>query len=438
MRFGVLTLLGVFAMSSGFMASAQDYDDIYYNSTKSQPKVETKVSKQNVKRVVNSNQSLPQYRVNNDENYINGRDVDEYNRRGAKYEQEMRSLSDSDSIYNADSDVFANTEKIEKFHNPNIVIRSNDPDLIELYYDSTPTVNLVIGSTWGPSIGWGYAGWYDPWYSWYDPWYSWYTPWYSSWYGPRWYAGWSWGWGGLYDPWFGFGWHGPGWGGPGWGGHGWDYGWDYGHGGWGSGGRNIGGRRPMGYASNYASNRANVSNGIASSNRRPLSSVSGSNMGSAIANGNVNNVRMTGHRGISTANQNGFGGNMSAGRGNSNVYQGGNNRSATAIGNMGRRPSSIANSVSRNQVFNSNANDSRTSNNVYNNSRSTTSRIFESRSYNENNTQSRSYNTPSRSSSSSSWGGGRSSGGFSGGGFSGGGFSGGGGGGFSGGGGHRR
>lgn len=417
MRFGVLTLLGAFALSSGVMTSAQDYDDIYYNSTQSKPKVETKVSRQNVKKSASS-EVLPQYSVGND-TYVNGRDVDEYNRRGAKYEKELVNQVDSDSIYNnADGDLFTNTEKIEKFHNPDIVIRSNDPDLIELYYDSTPTVNLVIGSNWGPGFGWGYAGLYDPWYSWYDPWYSWYTPWYSSWYGPRWCAGWSWGWGGRYDPWYGFGWHHHGWGGPGW-----DYG--YHGGGWGAGGRNVGGRRPMGYASNY-NGRQSMNGSMASSNRRPLSSIGGGNINSAMSaagSGKVNNVRMTGHRGTSTAGQNNFGGSVSN---RSNIYQGGgNSRSATAIGNMGRRPSSIAENVNRSsQVFNGG---SRVNNDVYNsnNSSRSTSRSYENRSYNS--TQSRSYSTPSRSSSSSSWGGGFSGGGFSGGGRSSGGFSGGGG-----------
>ncbi|WP_224489495.1 hypothetical protein [Robertkochia flava] len=77
------------------------------------------------------------------------------------------------------------------------------------------------------NTGWGWGGWYDPfwgpgwgWNGWYGGW----NGWYGGWYGPGW--GWGWGWNSPYWGYAGFygaGWYG-GWYGPGWG---WGYGWGY-------------------------------------------------------------------------------------------------------------------------------------------------------------------------------------------------------------------
>ena len=90
-------------------------------------------------------------------------------------------------------EAFANTRLIERFYNPDIVILSDDDDLVELYYDESPSVSLIIGSDWG----------YGSYWSSYYPWYSWgsYYPWYTS-YGPY-YTYYHRGWGyGYYRPWY--------------------------------------------------------------------------------------------------------------------------------------------------------------------------------------------------------------------------------------------
>ena len=247
MKFKVLSLLGVLAFSAGSVIQAQDYDDIYYDGS-SNTKVATE---KRTTRVSTTAMQVPaRYKVTVQKNYQVDRDVDEYNRRGDYADEYADTLAHNP----ADADVFSNTERIERFYNPDIVVLSNDPELVELYFDSRPSINLVIGSNYGyvPRIGWGWGYgnyWYDPWYaSLYDPWYSIYDPFYRpwGWYGwsrPYFCWGWSWGWHGS---WYYAGW-GWGWGRSWYAGRGWDHhGWN--HHGWnGNGGRyhaGVGGRRP--------------------------------------------------------------------------------------------------------------------------------------------------------------------------------------------------
>ena len=196
MNYKFMSLICALLLGNCF-AIAQDFeDDIYYDDTKStKTKVVTKRYPANSGYYGElSTQVTP---ING---IVNGRDVDEYNRHTNDYYVE------EDTIY-LDNETFSNTRRIERFHNPDIVIRSNDPELIEIYFDNTPSVNLIIGTDWGwgPYWGWGYR-YYDPWYSW-----SW-IPWhYSYWYDWGWYGGyryhpWSY-WGRPWGGWHG-GWHG--------------------------------------------------------------------------------------------------------------------------------------------------------------------------------------------------------------------------------------
>ena len=215
MKYRVLTLLGLMALSAATIVHAQDYDDIYYDasSSKSTEGKTVKVVKP-VKTIAVYGDVPETYKVTANSNYRLERDVDEYNRRGAEYESASEVDINGDTIYEED---FANTRRIERFYNPDIVILSDDDELVELYYDESPSINLLIGSdAFAGSYGWGFASSYYPWYSWgsYYPWYNWgyYSPWDYGWYDPwfghnyyGWYrpfhygSYWSWGWG--YRPW---------------------------------------------------------------------------------------------------------------------------------------------------------------------------------------------------------------------------------------------
>ena len=219
MKYRILTLMGVLALSAGSILQAQDYDDIYYDASKSTTtKSKTKVVTP-AKTVAVYGEVPERYKEAVQVNYSAERDVDEYNRRGA-YDPSIASTKapsfevdingdtiyfDTDSIY--DEEAFANTRRIERFYNPDIIILSDDEDLVELYYSETPTINLIVGSDWGYNpyySSWGsyyypwYTGWYDPWYTgygFYRPWY-WHSPWHYG------FHYWDWG----YRPWYYAGW----------------------------------------------------------------------------------------------------------------------------------------------------------------------------------------------------------------------------------------
>ncbi len=235
MKYRILGLLGVMALTAGSL-QAQDYDDIYYDASKAQPTTKTKVKVEKPAKTVAVYGDVPErYKLVVKDNYREERDVDEYNRRGAyepKYEVDINGDTiyfDGDSVM-YDDDMFANTRRIERFYNPDIVILSDDDDLVELYYDESPTINLIVGSDWAySSYGWSssyypwYTGWYEPWYSdWYSPWYyGWYSPWRYGWYSPVYFGYWH----SPYYGWWGHHWHNH-WG---WGPHYNDWGWSNTH-----------------------------------------------------------------------------------------------------------------------------------------------------------------------------------------------------------------
>lgn len=311
----VLTLIGALFMGNS-MAVAQDYDDVYYDTGSSKKKTEASVKVKNTgtnvagKNPYFTQRSRTVVAVDTTAQVVNGRDVDEYNRRYADdaqqyYADEAASYEMADSTAGGD---FTYTDRIVKFHNADVVVRSNDPDLIELYYDNRPQVNIVVGTTFG---GWYgdpfYWGVYDPWYSWnwYRPYrYSWYAGWYDPWYS------WGWGWGihsawhyGWYDPCWSWGWGHPhyAWHGHGWGG-GWNHGWarPYTDGGRLTAGHRGGvGRMPVKGSSSFASGRP----GYASSVRRGgvtegnLSSV----RGNRAASGRASAINREGNRGYASS-----------------------------------------------------------------------------------------------------------------------------------------
>lgn len=182
-RLSILMSL-LFAVS--FVTIAQDYDDIYYNSSSSKKK-ETK-KKTDKKKESSSYQYV--YDVANGENgfigYDNNRDVDEYNRRYV-----YRDTLGSDTVAGNYSD-FTYTDRIRRFHNPTVIVETNDPDVVELYYNTTPTVNLIVGtpSYWDPYWNWGF---YDSWTWGVYPSYRWHSVFCSPWsYDFGWSFGWSW------------------------------------------------------------------------------------------------------------------------------------------------------------------------------------------------------------------------------------------------------
>ena len=219
MKYRVFALMGLIALATSPLVQAQDYDDIYYDASSKSKEVTVVKAKAPTKTVAVYGDVPERYKAAAKGNYSLERDEDEYNRRGA-YEPDYAVTLDGDTIYEED-EAFANTRRIERFYNPDIVILSDDDDLVELYYDESPTINLVVGSDWGYGASYGWASSYYPWYTgWYYPWYSgWYDPWYSpAYYG--WYRPYHWDWGWSYSPWYYSHWGYSWWG---WGGH--PYGW---------------------------------------------------------------------------------------------------------------------------------------------------------------------------------------------------------------------
>ena len=224
MKYRLLSILALLVLGAGSVIQAQDYDDIYYDASKSSGTVKTKVETP-AKTVVVYGEVPEKYKTVAKDNYREERDVDEYNRRG-NFEPEYEVDINGDTIY---EESFANTRRIERFYNPDVVILSDDDDLVELYYDESPTINLVVGSDWGMYSDYGWASSYYPWYTgWYEPWHmGWYSSpwrygWYTGWYTSGIYRPYYWNW--NYGPWYYSYWRNPYY----WGYTGW-YGWGHPH-----------------------------------------------------------------------------------------------------------------------------------------------------------------------------------------------------------------
>lgn len=216
----LLTTLLVTCLTAWPVVShAQGYDDdIYYNPSKAAKttKANTRTT-QTVNAGVNtgySNTSVtgttsytptPDY-PSADTYTVDGgstRDVDEYNRHSG---YTVSSTANLDSALWEDN--FSYTRRIERFHNPDVVVESRDGDVIDYYYntDVTPQVtNIYVNN--GPYWDWTST------YPSYSSWWNWNYGWgYNSWYwGPSlslsWYPSWNWTWGWGYDPWYWGGYH---------------------------------------------------------------------------------------------------------------------------------------------------------------------------------------------------------------------------------------
>lgn len=154
---------------------ADDYgDDIYYN-----PNKEKKVE------IVESQE----YETGD---FINGRDVDEYNRFGGYYESDIDTIGNN--VGNAEDFVY--TKQIQKYYNPTIVV-----DNMEVFEDvmsnSYGNVEIVVNAG-VPTIATWYTPYYSPYYAWGWPYSGW-----SYWNSWRWSWGPTWAWNSMwYDPWY--------------------------------------------------------------------------------------------------------------------------------------------------------------------------------------------------------------------------------------------
>ena len=167
------------------LASAQSYDDddIYFNPSKAKaPVKEKKVTPAKTNGVIlypatdypaADSYTVPEY---------SSRSVDEYNRRGI-FADDKPAASDSIS-----ADAFANTRKIERFYNPEIVKGTQDEELAQYYYAEPANINIIINT---PDY-WGYPYYGRAW--------AWGNPWYWGGWGPSWGWGPGWGWGASWGP----------------------------------------------------------------------------------------------------------------------------------------------------------------------------------------------------------------------------------------------
>ena len=218
---GILTLGGI--LSGTGISHAQDYDDIYYNPSKEkkQPKKEVKVTRSTTTtRTTTTYTPTPDYKAAGDYQYSTGstRDVDEYNRHSSG-----TNLNDFTIIGDTviDGEEFMYTRRIERFHNPDVVVNTNDDDLIDYYYSAptSSTVNVYVDANpWVSPYYWNtpyYSypyynswswGWNGPWYNYWGPSFSWgwSDPWYSWSWGPS--FGWNWGWNSPWYPGPSYGW----------------------------------------------------------------------------------------------------------------------------------------------------------------------------------------------------------------------------------------
>lgn len=403
MNYRFFALLGTVALCLSSIVQAQDYDDIYYNeSSKPKKTAKTKVATTSKSTTIDITGPAFIEIVNNGgaTNVVSTSewDVDAYNRRGAEYESNYAS---TDSTEN---DMFANTQRIERFHNPDIVVKSNDDELLELYFETTPTVNLIVANPVTTIVDYG---WRPAWYAW-DPFY--YTPYYDYYYRPwGWYSTWHWGW---RDPWcwrVGWSWH-----------YGWSRPW---HGGW---AWNRPWRDNWGWRHRGSWDRPGYHANWGHQTRRPTSRF-GTSRGNE---GRMSTYGSTGRRGVSGNVSGRTPGGMNNGRPRPSTEGGMNNgrRPASSIGNMGTMNN--GRSRSTRDITTRSVTSSQRSDSYSRSSNSSSSRVDYGRTPSSRSEGSRSYS----GSSSRSYGGGSSShsyggGGSRGGGFSGGGHSGGGGGG---------
>ena len=175
MNIRLTSIIAALLLSSTCVVSAQSYDDddIYYNPSKSKTPEKTKPKKK-TNIVVYDYPSADSYTPDAGNTKI---DVDTYNRRGI--------FAKGDTLkQNADVTDFNSTRKIERFHNPDIIVSSDDADLASIYYSQPATsINIYVNNDPFAYNYWGF-----PYYS------SWYWGYPRSWYAWNWNWSWNWGW----------------------------------------------------------------------------------------------------------------------------------------------------------------------------------------------------------------------------------------------------
>ena len=226
----------VVMMAAGVLSSnAQFYDDIYYNPKKTNTvKAEVKYVEKNTQPKKNEATVYIIDKDNNtNSNIVNGRDIDEYNRRyTSNYEYGTGGTStDSITVAIADLQAYDNSDdyqysrRIQAFYNPTIVIETQPAtDAFTLGYSAGLASSFISPySNWYypyhyPYSTWGWNNW-GPYASW--NWrYSWNYGWDPFW-GPNYWSCWdcryhwhhSWSWDYHWGPnYWGHRWAGPSWG----------------------------------------------------------------------------------------------------------------------------------------------------------------------------------------------------------------------------------
>ena len=175
-------IISIFVLFLGFtQASIAQDDDVYFMPSKSKKEVKEKTPEP-----ANA-EYLPNDHLYSHDNWAdgrtdNGRDVDEYNRRG-KYDTEEEETSTVRQNSENEVETVSCTERIVRFHSPTVGVYVSSPyyaDYIDIWFDPW------YYDPW--YRGYGYYGWHSYYHPWYNPWYDpWYDPWYNPW-GP--YYGW--------------------------------------------------------------------------------------------------------------------------------------------------------------------------------------------------------------------------------------------------------
>lgn len=396
------------------LASAQGYydDDIYYNPSKDKQAAKpTATVPATYTPAAQSYAPADTYVFNTGSTF----NVDDYNRRGQFL------VSDTTYADTTAVDYFANTRRIERFHNSDVVVNSGDDALISYYYTQPSTINIYVDNDpwYFPRWSWSWA-YTNPLYNWswgyYDPWWNpvWGWSW-SSYWGPGWGPSWSWGWG----PSWAWGW-GPGWR-PGWY-PGWGPGWHPGHGpghgpGWhpghGSGNHwayrptGIGSSRPHAYTNGTSSRNPGSAQGTIRPGQatRPTGGIANTGRPSTASGSNATATRPgTGTQHVTTVPA----GSVTPSYGSNTGTRGRNNYGSGSNNNNSNRGSVTNSGANRGNSNSYNSNRQNNNNNNYNSNRN-----------NNSNNNRNSYNSNSGSSNtgrSGYSGGGGSRGGNSGGG----------------------
>ena len=216
-----LIIAGLLALAP-IIGFAQEWDDIYANPSNKKATVDLKKKKdepQKKKIVVIEG-------VATDMNVVaNGRDIDEYNRRGQLNDE---IVYDNDTIFDEqDYQQYEYTDRIIKYHEPASSVKITGADQVTVYVGDDIYSDYYAYDRWNTNVyygmGWGWNSfypWYDPFYygyGWGYPSWSYYGSWYSPWYSPWYYGHWGHHW---HSPWYYGGYYGHAWYG---GGYNWGY-----------------------------------------------------------------------------------------------------------------------------------------------------------------------------------------------------------------------